>query len=85
MKYFNRLFDRNWSYLEQCLFVEGIRQEFDDDGNWEYNSIKIGEWCYLYVNRESGGVDKGWAKYRINALRNLSKLPGLINRTIWEF
>lgn len=81
MKYFTRLFDS--TYIEQSLFVEEIRQEFDDDGNWESN--KIGEWCYLYVGRKSGVADKGWAKYRINALRNLSKIPGLINKTIWEF
>lgn len=81
MKYFTRLFDS--TYIEQSLLVEEIRQEFDDDGNWESN--KIGEWCYLYVGRKSGVADKGWAKYRINALRNLSKLPGLINKTIWEF
>jgi len=83
MKYFNRLLRYDWPYLEQSLFIEEIRQEFDDDGNWEFN--KIGEWCYLYVGRKSGTVDNKWAKHRINALRNLSKIPGLINKTVWEF
>jgi len=82
MKYFRRFFDST-SLIEHSLFIEGISQTFDDDGNWESN--KISEWCYLYVSRKSGAVDKGGPSYRINALRNLSKLPGLINKTIWEF